>query len=280
MGENMDQKEVLKIKEICQNMRQDCLIMAKAAGKEGFHFGATMSLIEIIATLYFKSMNIGKDKFNEEERDRLILSKGHGVPAVYAALKQMGIIEKEQLQTFKNDDTILYGHPSMNKELGIEMSSGSLGQGLSFAVGSALALRRKGNFTSRIFVILGDGECNEGAVWEAALSAAKYQLNNIVAIVDYNGLQYDGKTSDVLPMESIEDKWNSFGWNALVIDGHDILQCAEAFSKKMEKPIVVIAKTIKGKGISFMENDASWHHGIMTNTQEEMAWKEVTGIEL
>lgn len=280
MGENMDQREVLKIKEICQNMRQDCLIMAKAAGKEGFHFGATMSLIEIIATLYFKSMNIGKDKLNEEERDRLILSKGHGVPAVYAALKQMGIIEKEQLHTFKNDDTILYGHPSMNKELGIEMSSGSLGQGLSFAVGSALALRRKGNFTSRIFVILGDGECNEGAVWEAALSAAKYQLNNIVAIVDYNGLQYDGKTSDVLPMESIEDKWNSFGWNALVIDGHDISQCAEAFSKKMENPLVIIAKTIKGKGISFMENDASWHHGIMTNTQEEMAWKEVTGNEL
>ena len=280
MEESMDQQKVSEIEKKCQSMRQDCLVMARAAGKEGFHFGATMSLIEIVATLYFECMNIRKDKLNEEERDRLILSKGHGVPAIYAALEQMGVIESEQLETFKNDDTFLYGHPSMNKELGIEMSSGSLGQGLSFAVGSALGLKRKSNFSSRVFVILGDGECNEGSVWEAALSAAKYQLNNIVAIIDCNGLQYDGKTSDVLPMEDMEDKWNSFGWDSIIIDGHDISQCAEAFSKRTEKPLVVISKTIKGKGISFMENDASWHHGIMTKTQEELAWKEVTGNEL
>lgn len=280
IGESMKQDEVLKMKEICKNMRKDCLIMAKAAGKEGFHFGATMSLIEIIATLYFKTMNIKKNNLTDETRDRLLLSKGHGVPALYAALRQMGVIDEKQLETFKQDETFLYGHPSMNKELGIEMSSGSLGQGLSFAVGNALALRRKNNLISKIFVILGDGECNEGSVWEAALTAAKYHLNNIIVIIDSNGLQYDGDTSTVLPMESMEEKWKSFGWSTVVIDGHDIYQCTKAFSMQTEKPLVVIANTIKGKGISFMENEASWHHGVMTKKQEEQAWKEVTGDEL
>jgi transketolase len=276
----MEKEKVAEIEKMCRSMREDCLRMAVAAGKEGFHFGATLSLIEIVATLYFDSMKIGKDKLDKEDRDRLLLSKGHGVPAVYAALKQMGVLKREDLETFKKDETYLYGHPSMNQKMGIEISSGSLGQGLSFAVGSALALRRKGNFSSNIFVILGDGECNEGAVWEAALSAAKYQLNNIVTIIDCNGLQYDGKTKEILPMESLEEKWRSFGFSTMVIDGHDISQCSEAFSKQEEQPLAVIAKTVKGKGISFMENDASWHHKIMTKDEEIQAWKEVTGSEV
>ncbi len=264
-----------RLKSVCKNMRKDCLIMAKAAGNQGFHFGATLSVIEITAVLYLEVMNIGRELFKEEQRDRFILSKGHGVPAVYAALKQMGVISEYDLHTFKGNDTVLYGHPSMNESLGIEFSSGSLGQGLSYAVGTALALKRKGNETSRVFTLLGDGECNEGAVWEAALSAAKYGLNNITAVIDCNHLQYDGTTGEVMPMDSMAEKWSSFGWEVISIDGHDIIQCHEALIKRTSKPTVIIADTVKGKGISFMENVPSWHHGIMTKEQEEQAMREV-----
>ncbi len=276
----MDINKVELLKEICCNMRRDCIIMSKAAGKQGFHFGGTLSMIEIVASLYFAVMNTGKDLLNDENRDRLILSKGHGVPAIYAALEQMGVLSQNDLQTFKNDDTVLYGHPSKNLNLGIECSSGSLGQGLSFAVGVSLALKRKGNNTSKIFVILGDGECNEGSVWEAALSASKYHLDNLVAIIDYNHLQYDGNTENILPMNPMIEKWESFGWKTAFIDGHNIEQCCSYFSEKVDKPYVIIADTVKGRGISFMENVPSWHYGIMTKAQEEQAMKEVMQLEV
>lgn len=275
----MDKIKVETLQKVCRDMRKDCLIMAKAAGNQGFHFGATLSIIEIVAVLYLEVMNIGKDLFQEESRDRFILSKGHGVPAIYAALKQMNIISEKDLETFKGNDTVLYGHPSQDKRLGIEFSSGSLGQGLSFGVGTSLALKRKKNTLSRTFVLLGDGECNEGAVWEAALAAAKYRLDNLTVIVDSNHLQYDGSTSDVMPMDSMVEIWKSFGWDAVSIDGHDIGQCFDALMKKTSKPLAVIADTVKGKGISFMENVPSWHYGVMTMEQEEQAWREVTQSE-
>lgn len=271
----MDQKRIEELNHVCLEMRKDVLRMAKAAGSSGAHFGGTLSMIEIAAALYLEVMNISKEKLCAEERDRFILSKGHGIPAVYAAMKQIGILQESDLDTFKTDATNLYGHPCMNAEIGIEYSTGSLGQGLSLAVGAALGMRHKGNQTSRVFVVLGDGECDEGSVWEAAMSASQFALNNVVAIVDRNKLQYDGDTETIIKLESLEEKWKSFGWDVVRINGHDVESCCRAFSMKTEKPLAVIADTVKGKGISFMENDPAWHHKKMSTAQELQAMEEI-----
>ncbi len=265
------------LKDVCLKMRQDCLVMAEAAGSSGMHFGGTLSMIEIIAVLYLQVMKITPDYLNDEKRDRAIISKGHGIPAVYAVLHQAGIITDDELKTFKQNETELYGHPSKNKRLCIEFSSGSLGQGLSLGVGTAIALLRKNNNNSRVFVILGDGECDEGSVWEAAMSAAKFNLNNLVAVIDKNKIQYDGDTEEIMPLLSLSDKWKSFGWNTLSIDGHNIIECEQALSTRYSKPTVIIANTVKGKGISFMENNPEWHHRQMTKTQAAQAWQELNG---
>lgn len=268
-------KDVLdSLKKKASDMRVDILKMAMAARDMGLHFGGTLSLVEIITSLYFHTMNFSKENYLTDLRDRLILSKGHGVPALYAAVRQLGIISEKDLLTFKSDATELYGHPSMNQKLGIEFSSGSLGQGLSLAVGSAIALKKKGAL-SRIFVILGDGECNEGSIWEAAASAAHYNLDNIMVIVDRNHLQYDGETELIMSMGHLEDKFKSFGWETYVIDGHNIESCCIAFNKSSDKPIAIIADTIKGKGISFMENDPKWHHNRLTEEQYQKALEEL-----
>ncbi len=278
MEKALDRKTLEELTDICAGMRQDCLTMAKAAGAEGFHFGASLSMVEIAAALYCHTMKLDRENLQRQDRDRFILSKGHGVPAVYAALHRLGIVSDEQLLTFKNNETELYGHPSMNQRLGIEISTGSLGQGLSYGVGKAAALLRKGNTQSRVYVVLGDGECNEGSVWEAAMSAAKYRLGNLMAVIDCNGLSYDGDTETVMPLLDLAAKWQSFGWRVKKIDGHNLQECVDAFSDfDGEVPTAVIARTVKGKGISFMENAASWHHGHLTAAQEEAAKKEVFG---
>ncbi len=271
----MTKMEENKLIEATKKMRLDCLRMSRASGKEGMHFGGSLSMIEIAAVLYLSVGNVFPDEIDYEKRDRIIISKGHGIPAVYAALRQLGRITEEELDSFKSSRTELYAHPAVNKRLGVEFSSGSLGQGLSLGVGCALALRHKHLNQSRVYVVLGDGECNEGSVWEAALSARKYRLNRLCAIIDRNALQYDGKTSHVLPMEPLREKWESFGWDVLEIDGHSVRACQEAFLTKTDKPLVVIASTVKGKGISFMENQPEWHFGQMTAKQFEQAWGEI-----
>ncbi|MFA9376895.1 MAG: GNAT family N-acetyltransferase [Lachnotalea sp.] len=275
----LDKEELRLLSLKAFEIRQDVLNMSKAAGKSGLHFGGTFSLVEIITSLYFNCMNFSKYNYRTDIRDRLILSKGHGVPVIYAVLKQMHIISEKDLETFKSDETELFGHPSMNENLGIEFSSGSLGQGLSLGVGSAIGLKRKNN-SSHIFVIMGDGECNEGSVWEAAVSATHYQLNNITVIVDRNQLQYDGYTESIMSMGLLEDKFKSFGWETYVIDGHNIEECCKAFDRRSIKPIAIIADTIKGKGISFMENDAKWHHNILTAELYQKALEELINVEL
>jgi transketolase len=270
----MDKERLI---QICKEMRQDCIVMADAAGSSGMHFGGSLSMIEIIAALYLDVMHIDPDNLIDEKRDRMILSKGHGVPAVYAALKQLEILTEEDIRTFKQDNTVLSGHPSMNENLGIEFSTGSLGQGLSLGVGTAIALKHHGNNMSRVYVVLGDGECDEGSVWEAAMSAAKFELDNLIVIVDKNNLQYDGCTEKIMPLKALEEKFKSFGWSTVSIDGNDIEQCCNAFKTHTNNPLAVIANTIKGKGISFMENDPYWHHAKMTTSQREIAIKEVSG---
>ncbi|MEG1916939.1 MAG: transketolase [Muribaculaceae bacterium] len=271
----MDKELYLKCEIAVNEMRKDALKMALAGKNEGAHLGGGLSMIEIMAVLYIAIMKIDVKKPKMEERDRFILSKGHGVLALYAALKQVGFIRDEELNSFKANQTFLYGHPSMNLNKGIEFSSGSLGQGLSLGVGTCLALKAKKNQTARAFVLLGDGECDEGSVWEAAASAAHYQLNNLVAIIDKNNLQYDGLTEQVLNMNSLTDKFKAFGWNVKEVDGHNIEDLYDALIDYSSKPLVIIANTVKGKGISFMENKREWHHSRLTQKQYDEAMAEL-----
>ena len=258
-----------------KEMRRDIIEMGYRAGMNGAHFGGSLSLVEIMSVLYGRVINFDIHNTMAENRDRLILSKGHGVMAQYAALKGIGLLTNDDLLGFKRNGSELSAHPSINGRLGIEFSSGSLGQGLSLGVGVALALKLKGNETSRIFVVLGDGECDEGSIWEAALSAAHYRLSNLVAVVDRNHLQYDGNTEDILQIERFSQKWQAFGWMTAECDGHDEQELTKALSLKTDKPLVVIANTVKGKGISFMENQSKWHNGVLTKSMYEKALSEL-----
>lgn len=256
-------------------MRIDILKMGFSAKSSGGHFGGSLSSVEIMAALYGGVMTFDPENPADEKRDRFIFSKGHGVMAQYAALKQLGLLTDDQLITYKKTDSVVSAHPSMNPALGIEFSSGSLGQGLSLGVGVTLALRRKGNESSRVFVLLGDGECDEGSIWEAAMSAANYKLGNLVAVVDKNGLQYDGDTEMVLALDDLAAKWRAFGWKTVNVDGHDVCALVAAFGTQSDKPLAVIAHTVKGKGVSFMENAAQWHHGVLTQKFYDQAMEEL-----
>lgn len=270
------QNATVSLQEMSRRLRVNCLRMGHSTGQNGAHFGSALSLVEIMVALYFGVMKYDPVNVSWEDRDRLILSKGHGAMAYYAAMKELGLVSFEELMTFKSDDTHLYGHPSMNRERGIEFSSGSLGLGLSLGVGTSFALRMKGN-DARVFVILGDGECNEGSVWEAAMSASQFDLSSLTAIVDKNGLQYDGVTSSVLNMDPLDEKWRSFGWEVRVVDGHDPDALVDALAQTNDKPLVVIADTIKGKGIDFMENNPGWHHNRLSDDQLLAALKQLDG---
>ncbi len=210
-----------------------------------------------------------------EERDRIILSKGHAALAFYPALAQAEILEKDELHTFKKNGSRLSGHPSLNGLPGIEYASGSLGQGLSLGVGVCLALRKKNNLSSRVFVLMGDGECDEGSVWEAAASASHFQLNQLVAIIDRNHIQYDGETSRVMSMEPMPEKWKSFGWDAQEVDGHNTGALLDAYGIKGSKPLAIIADTVKGKGISFMEGNCRFHNSRLSEAQYQQAVAEL-----
>ena len=248
-------------------MRQDIFRMGLQTGLNGAHFGGGLSMVEIMAVLYQSVLRLNPAKPRWPERDRFILSKGHGAMAYYVALKQVGFVTDEELMTFKSNYTFLYGHPSMNPDKGIEFSSGSLGLGLALGVGTAIGLRKRSNHAPRVFVLMGDGECGEGSVWESAASAAHFGLSNLVAIIDKNGLQYDGPTKDVLNMEGMAEKWQSFGWQVRTVDGHNLAELLGAFDNLGSKPTVIVANTVKGKGVPYMENNPAWHHNRLTQAQ-------------
>jgi transketolase len=263
-----------------RQMRIYALQMSLAAGPVGAHLGGGLSMMEIISALYFGVLKYDVQNPEWDLRDRFILSKGHGALAYYAALSLAGFIEEKDLATFKSNETHLTGHPHMDLKRGIEFSSGSLGQGLSLGVGSALALRSRGNQTSRVIVLVGDGEINEGSVWEAAMSAPHFKLSNLILIVDNNGLQYDGTTQDVLDMGDLAAKFDSFGWTSVNVDGHDLTALLAALQTPHDKPLALIAHTVKGKGVSFMENNRAWHHCRLTQAQFEEAMSEQVAPEL
>lgn len=275
----IDKSLIKKCQEASKKMRISTIKMTYNAGNAGAHIGGSLSMIEIMSSLYLGVLKYDVNNPLWENRDRFILSKGHGVISQYAALKELGIISDEDLLTFKKNETLLYAHPSMNLKIGIEFSSGSLGQGLSLGVGTALALKRQGNNSSRVFVLIGDGECDEGSVWEAAACAAHYKLSNLVAIIDKNNLQYDGKTTEILSMENLEEKWRSFGWQCVSVDGHSEEEILRALNIKSTIPLAIVANTVKGKGVSFMENNHIWHNGRLTKEQFTQAIRE-QGVEI
>ena len=266
------------LKEHATNIRKNIVKMVTAAGSG--HPGGSLSSVEILTSIYFTQMDINADNLESNKRDRFVLSKGHASPLLYAVLCEKGFLSEEELMTFRKIDSRLQGHPSMRKLPGIDMSTGSLGQGISAAVGMALS-NKYHDLPYRVYTLLGDGECEEGEVWEAAMAAAHYHLDNLIAIVDFNGLQIDGDIHDVMNPTPLDEKFKAFGWNVITLDdGNDMEQVLDALetAKTLEgNPTAIIAKTVKGKGISFMENNASWHGVAPSEEQCADALKELEG---
>lgn len=258
-------------------VRKDVIDMTYSTGNTGAHIGGSLSMVEMLTTLYVGCLRYDNSNSDWDGRDRVILSKGHAALALYPAMAQAGIIDRSRLSEFKKNGSQLSGHPSLNGLTGIEFASGSLGQGLSLGIGVCLALKRKGNTGSRAFVFMGDGEVDEGSVWEAAASAAHYGLNNLVAIIDSNKIQYDGDTDEVLRMSPMAEKWKAFGWDVLEIDGHNVEALIDAYSVVSDKPLVIIANTVKGKGLSFAENNWRFHNSRLSAQQYEQAISELEG---
>lgn len=246
----------------------------------GGHFGGSLSVVEILTVLYFSVMNVDENNPNLHLRDRFILSKGHGGPALYATLVEKGFFPEDWLNELDKNGSRLPKHIDRSKAPGIDVSSGALGQGLSVAVGMALAARLDKNPT-QVYVVMGDGECNEGQVWEAAMSAAKFELCNITAFVDRNKMQVDGMSDDVMPLGDFADKWKAFGWHVEEVDGHDVGQILNAVGNaknRKDKPSIVIANTLKGKGVSFMEGRPEWHSGAVTEEQMKKGIEDLMRI--
>lgn len=277
----LNNSEINELSKIATNIRKSILTMVNS--NNSGHTGGSLSAADIMTVLYFKCMKHFKDwdkNLEWDSRDRFVLSKGHASPVLYAVLAESGYFSKDELKTFRAFGSKLQGHPSYGKLPGIEVSTGSLGQGLSLANGIALALKLDKK-DSRVFVLHGDGELQEGQIWEAAMSASHYKLGNLTAIVDRNCLQIDGETECVMGLNPIADKWKAFGWQVIEIDGHDYQQIYKALhqsiilGKENSAPVVIIAKTIKGKGISFIENQACWHGRAPNNDELKLALQEL-----
>ena len=273
----MDQKTKEFLAEKAREIRVG-IIESVHAAKSG-HPGGSLSIADVLSYLYFKEMNVDPADPKMEGRDRLVLSKGHAAPAIYAALAVKGYFPKEDLLTLRKTNGYLQGHPDMKHTPGVEMSTGSLGQGVSAACGMALAHKLDGK-PSRIYAILGDGETEEGEVWEALMFAAHYKLDNLCIWIDWNGLQIDGPIDEVVGPAPYADKLAAFGWNAVEIDGHDFDQIEAAFEAAKAckgKPSAIVARSVKGKGVSFMENQVSWHGAAPNDEQFAEAMKELGG---
>ena len=274
----MEEKQVKKLQEKARKVRED-IIEEVYKAKSG-HPGGSLSVADILTVLYFKEMKIEPQNPKWEERDRLVLSKGHCSPALYSCLANRGFFPVEDLQTFRKIDSYLQGHPDKNKVAGVDMTTGSLGQGLSVANGMAIAGKMEKK-DYRVYCILGDGEIEEGQIWEAAMAANKYKLDNLCVVVDNNNLQIDGTIEEVMSSYPIDEKFKSFGFQIIKIDGHDIEEIIKAFEvarNVKDKPTCIIAKTIKGKGVSFMEEQAGWHGKAPNDEQYEQAIKELKTI--
>jgi transketolase len=266
---------VADLNEMAKKLRRHVITMIATAGSG--HPGGSLSAADIITALYFKVMRYSPEDPHWSDRDRFILSKGHAAPILYAALAEAGYFPVAELATLRKLDSRLQGHTDMRFTPGVEMSAGSLGMGLSFGVGVALAARLDSK-AYRTYVLLSDGECEEGQTWEAALSGAQFGLDNMTAIVDNNGIQLSGRTCDIMSLDPLAKKWEAFGWNTIDVDGHDLDQLLSAYYKAEStkgSPTVIVARTIKGKGVSFMENNVAFHGKAPTTEEAEQALKEL-----
>jgi transketolase len=277
MADNTFRKleSVDELEAMAKKLRRHIIEMIGRAGSG--HPGGSLSAADIVTCLYFNVLRHDPANPKWPDRDRFILSKGHAAPVLYSALAETGYIPVESLDTLRKINSILQGHADSHHTPGVELTAGSLGQGLSFSIGVALAGRLSSK-TYRVYTLLGDGECDEGQVWEAAMSAAHFKVDNLTAIVDNNGLQIDGWNKDVMNLNPFNDKWKAFGWHVIDIDGHNIPQLLEAFKESQSiksKPSVIIAHTIKGKGVSFMENQAGFHGKAPNAEQVKIALEEL-----
>ena len=275
----LSEGELIEIKNFSKRVRKHILEMALYAGASSSHFGGALSIVEIISTLFSNQMNLNEKNRYSETRDRFILSKGHACLAYYAALCEIGFIKKDELKTFEKNDSNLLGHPVANKELGIEFSNGSLGMGLSLGIGLCISSKKKkSNF--KVYVILGDGECNEGSVWEAMMAASHFKLDNLYTFIDRNNFQQTGSNNEIMSLDNLKSKLISFGWNTIEIDGHNINEISNALNlNDKNRPTAIIANTVKGKGFSFSENNNSWHHAVLTKSTYEKALTELENYE-
>ena len=273
----MDTARVDQLKKIANGVRKDIVTQVYSASSG--HPGGSLSIADVLTYLYFEKMNVKADDPKWEDRDRFVLSKGHASPALYAVLAAKGFFPKEELVKFRNIESFLQGHPDMKHTPGVDMSSGSLGMGISAACGMALGAKHQGK-AYRVYSILGDGEIAEGQVWEAAMFSAHYKLDNLCVFVDRNGLQIDGETKKVMNSDPLDEKFAAFGWNVQVINGHDFDQIDKAIANAEAckgKPSVIIMDTVKGKGVSFMENQVGWHGKAPNEEQRAQALKELEG---
>jgi transketolase len=272
----MTEHDLSELNTIARKLRHHVITMISQAGSG--HPGGSLSAADIITALYFKVMKHDPQKPKWADRDRFILSKGHAAPVLYAALAECGYFPLEWLSTLRKTGTCLQGHTDSLLTPGVDVSAGSLGQGLSVGIGISIAAKmdRKDYHT---YVLLGDGECNEGQIWEAAMFAPNRKLNNLTVIVDFNRLQLDGFTKDIMNLEPFADKWRSFNWDVIEIDGHDISQIISALGEakvSSQKPVAIIAHTVKGKGVSFMENNVDYHGKALNKSETEIALKELS----
>ncbi len=272
--------QVLELERIAAKVR--CRIVEMVYKAQSGHIGGALSAADIVTALYFRILNVRPEDPRWQDRDRFVLSKGHACPVWYANLAMRGFFDEKELDTLRQFESILQGHPVMNKTPGVDMTTGSLGQGLSFGLGMALEARMTGS-PARVWVMLGDGEIQEGQVWEAAAAAAAQNLDNLVAIVDDNGLQMDGYTKDIIPHYSIAAKFKAFGWRTVNIDGHNMGEILAALTDlenwKEKKPVCIVASTIKGKGVSFMEDVRVWHGKAPNKDEYTRAMKELKAGE-
>ena len=268
--------QTVRLEKMANQIRRDIIEIAyKAQGPS--HPGPSLSIADILSCLYFHMMHVCPEEPHWEQRDRLVLSKGHACPALYAALAEKGFFPREELLTVRKAGSRLQGHPDMKKTPGVDMTAGSLGNGMPIATGMALGLKASKN-TAHVYAIIGDGEMQEGIIWEAAIFAGAHKLDNLTVILDYNHQQSCGSTDAIMAMEPVLDKWKSFGWKTLEMNGHnipDIVNKLEIAHAYQGMPVIIVAHTVKGKGVSFMENNTVWHQSLMTQAQYQMALREL-----
>ncbi len=272
----LSKARITELNELCKTFRID--VLKAIHGIQSGHPGGSLSVCEILTLLYQERLNIDANNPDDPDRDRFVLSKGHAAPMLYRNLIEKGFLPKDSMGTLRRIDSDLQGHPS-NHTAGVEMPAGPLGLGLAAAQGMALGLRLNGS-PARVYAVLGDGETNEGAVWEAAMSAPKFKLSNLTAIVDYNKVQLDGTTDEIMPLRDMSAKWHSFGWNVVECNGHDFKElnaALDACEKIKDGPCVIIASTVKGKGVSFMEGKAAWHGKPLSDEDLAKAIAELGG---